>query len=347
MDSVNVKNARGFGHCCRAYCCLVLGLACLAASGAAWADDVGEDFLKHCALATPGGNYLAAGASNRITNCKVLEAIRIIRKGRIASLGHKYTDANNTSGKITPTEFGRTYSLEAFYFGPFGTNGALFHDDYIQGNLAQVGTQFDSLNHAGTLNDLDGKDWFHGLQPDQLGIENVRPIFTRGILIDVAGLKGRMLKTGEEITMADVQVALQREGLTTEDITSGDAVLFNTGWNQMYKAAESGRPEDVDAWANGTPGIGKEVANWLAKRQIVVAGADNTSVEFAPENLEWPDGSFFPLHGYLMGNQGIFLHENLDFSALLKNNVYVFVYTFVPVPFAGASGSPGSPIAIW
>ena len=51
-------------------------------------------------------------------------------------------------------------------------------DDYIQGNVAQIGTQFDRLSHAGTLNDVDGKHWFNGLQPNQIGVENVRPIFT-------------------------------------------------------------------------------------------------------------------------------------------------------------------------
>jgi kynurenine formamidase len=262
-------------------------------------------------------------------------------------LGHEYSSANDPSDKITPPEFGRTYSRDGFYFDPLGSNGGLFHDDYIQGNLAQIGTQFDSLNHAGTLNDTDGKDWFNGLQPDQLGVEKVRPIFTRGILIDVAGLKGRILKAGEEITMADVHAALQRQGLSTEDITSGDAVFFNTGWSHMYELAEQGRPEDFTAWFNGTPGIGRAVAEWLAKRRLVVIGADNHSVEFMPKDFAWPDGAFFPLHGFLIGNQGIFLHENLDFSVLLKNGVYLFVYAFVPVPFVGASGSPGRPIAIW
>lgn len=71
MDTVNAKNSGGFVNFSHAYCCLVLGLACLIAAGAAWADDGGlhhdeEDFLKHCELATPGGNYLAGGACNRI-----------------------------------------------------------------------------------------------------------------------------------------------------------------------------------------------------------------------------------------------------------------------------------------
>jgi kynurenine formamidase len=332
---------------------VVVGMACLLAGVLATAADAGRSPLHTpCPLATPGGNGQAAGASNRITTCQVLSAIPLVRAGRIASLGHVYFDVNNSpDGRVTPSEFGRTYSLEPL--GPYGlpdgigTNRALFFDDYIQGNLGQYGTQLDSLRHAGTLNDTDGKDFFNGLPPEQLGVENIRPIFTRGILIDVAGLKGRMLRIGEEITMADVRDALRRQGLSAQAITSGDAVFFNTGWNRMYERAERGRPEDVAAWANGSPGIGPAVARWLVEKQVVVVGADNIGVEFAPDNLTWPDGAFFPLHGLLIADNGIFLHENLDFSVLLKNRVSEFVYVFVPVPFAGASGSPGNPIAIW
>lgn len=357
MNTVSAKIGGGLSRHRYPYGCLGLGLlAYLVAVGAAWAgdDDRGPHHEapgrpQHCPLATPGGNDLAAGASNRITTCEVLRAIQIIRKGRIASLGRVYTDAKNPPlDRITPLLFGRTYSLEPIpLLDGFGTNRGIFHDDRIQGNLAQIGTQFDGLRHAGTLDDPDGKDWFNGLQPDQLGVENVRPIFTRGILIDVAGFKGRMLEVGEEITMADVHDALRRQGLSSRVITRGDAVFFNTGWSHMYDLAEQGRPEDVAAWGIGEPGIGLEVANWLAERQVVVLGSDNFAVEFVPEGLIWPDGAFDPVHTELIGNQGIFLHENLDFSVLLENGVYVFVYVFAPVPFAGASGSPGNPIAIW
>jgi len=39
-------------------------------------------------------------------------------------------------------------------------------------------------------------------------------------------------------------------------------------------------------------------------------------------------------------------HESLDFTALLQDQVYEFAYIFVPVPLKGATGSPGSPIAV-
>ena len=41
------------------------------------------------------------------------------------------------------------------------------------------------------------------------------------------------------------------------------------------------------------------------------------------------------------------LHEILVFDELISAGVYEFMYVFVPVPFKGATGSPGSPIAVY
>jgi hypothetical protein len=44
----------------------------------------------------------------------------------------------------------------------------------------------------------------------RLGIENAPPFFTRGVLFDVRGLKGRVLDVGEEISLADLKACLGR-----------------------------------------------------------------------------------------------------------------------------------------
>ena len=54
----------------------------------------------------------------------------------------------------------------------------------------------------------------------KLGVEHVVPIFTRGILIDIAGYKGRMLECTEEVTIADLQAALKRQGMDEDVIQS-------------------------------------------------------------------------------------------------------------------------------
>jgi hypothetical protein len=52
------------------------------------------------------------------------------------------------------------------------------------------------------------------------------------------------------------------------------------------------------------------------------------------------------VHIELITKNGIFNHENLDFTELIRDQVYEFTYIFVPVPLKGATGSPGSPIAV-
>ena len=67
------------------------------------------------------------------------------------------------------------------------------------------------------------------------GVERVKPILTRGVLVDVAGYKGvETLPTGYEVTLADVRGALARQQLTESDIRPGDALLFNFGWWRLW-----------------------------------------------------------------------------------------------------------------
>ena len=52
------------------------------------------------------------------------------------------------------------------------------------------------------------------------GIEHIKPIVTRGHLVDMAALKGRLMTQGEEITLADVRAALARQGIPEADVRS-------------------------------------------------------------------------------------------------------------------------------
>jgi hypothetical protein len=56
----------------------------------------------------------------------------------------------------------------------------------------------------------------------KLGMENVKSIVTTGQLFDVAGLKGRNLNLGEEITVADLEACLSRHKVSADAIKCGD-----------------------------------------------------------------------------------------------------------------------------
>lgn len=150
------------------------------------------------------------GAANRLTPAKVLEAKNIIKQGTVYQLGHVYESGMPMFGT-------RHYSLRIPQaFAMPGRNQAVYHDEIISGELGQIGTQFDGLGHLG-IGDLfyNGNRRSEFAQAEglmRLGIENVGPIVTRGVLIDVARFKGvEQLQGGYEITLADLQGALQRE----------------------------------------------------------------------------------------------------------------------------------------
>ena len=130
--------------------------------------------------------------------------------------------------------------------------------------------------------------------------------------------------------------ALTAQGLSENDIHAGDAVLFRTNWGRHWIV-------DNATYNSGAPGIGLEVADWLVNKSVVLVGADTWPLEVVPN----PDLSLaFPVHQKLITDNGIFIHENLNLEELSNKRVYQFAYIFVRVPFKGATGSPGSPIAI-
>ncbi len=286
-----------------------------------------------------------AGASNWITPEKVLDAVKWIKDGKIYRIGHPY--------EATMPKFGdRAFTLRMVGSptgGPFGGNKLVYNDEFLATEIGQCGTQFDGLGHIGIQLGKDGDKsemrYYNGLSQQEigahnglqkLGIEHVKPFFTRGHLIDAMGVKGAMLEAGQEITMADVRAALTKQGMKDDDIRQGDALFFNTGWSSLWQ-------KNNDKYVNGEPGIGVEVARWIAQKGACVVGADCWGIEVVPN----PDKAVaFPVHGELITKNGIFLSENMQFNDLIRDRKYQFVYIFSPVPIKGATGSINSPIAV-
>ena len=286
-----------------------------------------------------------AGGSSWITAAKVLETAKLIKTGKIYELGRVYEAGIPAFGQ-------RVFALRipgTPSGGPFGKNQLIYHDEFLATEIGQIGTQFDGLGHIGCVvgkaGDMTEMRFYNGVTEaemanayglQKLGIEKLKPFFTRGILVDVAGLKGRMLNKGEEITLADVRAALAREGLGEAGIQPGDAIFFNTGWGSLWMKNNA-------EFNSGEPGIGLEVARWVIDRQACMVGADTWATEVVPNPN--PDLAFV-VHNELITKHGILNHENLDFTAVLADRVYQFAYVFAPLRIKGATGSPGRPIAI-
>jgi kynurenine formamidase len=284
-----------------------------------------------------------AGASNWITPEKIMKAFTYAKQGKVYELGHPY-ERNMPYGGT------RSYKISVVDTGPAaGKNMQLGNEEVISGELGQVGTQFDGPGHIGALIKYgDGTMkgvYYNGftqeevVHPDglrHLGVHNVKPIISRGILVDIAAYKGvPRLANSYEVTVADVKGALAKQGIPENSITPGDVVIFRYGWTQLWSTPLE--------YSRNPPGIGLDVAKWLVEKKVTMTGADTAVTEVMPNPN--PD-LVVPVHQELMMKNGIFNLENMDLEALSADKGYEFLFIFTPIRFVGASGSPGRPIAV-
>ncbi len=272
------------------------------------------------------------GAANLLTSEKVLEAVSLVKKGQVYQLGRVYEE----SMPLVPH---RHFSvIMPVPDAPAGKNQIRGTEALLIAEIGQVGTQFDGMGHVGIgdifYNGYDRREFQTAKGLTKLGIENAGAFLTRGVLLDIAGLKGTTrLKKGYEITAQDLRDAMDREKVK---IHKGDAVLIHTGWGSLWKV-------DNDLFNSGEPGIGVEAANFLVSQEICMVGSDSWATEVIPNPN--PDLAF-PVHQILIPLNGIYNLENLDTSSLVRDRVYEFAFFFAPLRLKGFAGSPGNPVAI-
>ena len=145
---------------------------------------------------SPWGAQDQRGANNRMTPAKALEAAKLVKTGKVYQLGYVLEKGIPLFGERldahvvlpgTPTG------------GPFGKHHLYYHDELFVGEIGQIGSQFDGLGHIGMVAG-DGKiRYYNGLPQEEvggayglkkLGVEHLKPFFTRGILLDVLAVKG-------------------------------------------------------------------------------------------------------------------------------------------------------------
>src|SRR6266581_2312056 len=161
------------------------------------------------------------GSGNLMKPETVLRATRLIRTGDVIELGQVLSAS-------MPFSNGRVFELHTkrTVMNP-GTNRRGSNEEIVFSEIGQVGTQFDGFSHqtigdslynCNKLDDIQTRSGFK-----RLGVEHVGALMTRGVLIDVAALKGRpMLPDTYEVTVSDLQQALQREKISLQ---AGDAII--------------------------------------------------------------------------------------------------------------------------
>jgi kynurenine formamidase len=281
------------------------------------------------------------GSFNTITPAKVKAAMRLVKRGKIYRTGMTYWQGMPLFGK-------RTYALHIPGLplgGPLGTNKIVWNDEFICGELGQIGTQFDGPGHVGIMCEDGVPRWYNGAELATMehvygfkvnGVEKLGPCVTRGVLIDMVGLKGRGLNKGEVIYPKDIERCIKKAGIAP--IGEGDAVIFHTGWGRYWN--------DPPTFNAGCPGIGVDAAEYLIAKNPSMLCSDTWPIEVIPG--EDPDRPF-QVHCLMQPVNGVWFLENLSsevLSQMASEGVYEFLWIYIPVQFGGATGSPGEGIAI-
>lgn len=276
------------------------------------------------------------GSANLVTPQSVLAAAQLIRTGKTYSLGI-------TIDATTPAFPPRSLSLQVVQPGQQQGRTAYpnfaYNDDLVQTWLG-IGSQLDGLGHLGGpggvyYNCNRAEDFADIKGLTKLGIENIPPIVARGVVLDMAEHVGvAAMHAGQFFTTADVEAVQKKQGTP---IREGDVVLFHTGWTEAMLAT------DPDAWVAGEPGMAEEVADYLASKNIVAAGADTWGLDVVPpQHPERP----FQGHVTLLKENGIYILETMNTGPLVRDGAFEFLFVLGQAKIKGAVQMIINPVAI-
>jgi kynurenine formamidase len=294
------------------------------------------------------------GSLNAMTDDSRLAALRLAQRGQTFDLGVRYSRNSYKWPGHSPGEIISFRSPEgvkrqadnAFTSAEVNPAGQAWHSCalFINDN---VGTQIDGLGHVTVgednhwYNGYREADWGGDFGPRRCDAGGIPPIVARGVLLDIAGLKGvEALPAHYAITPQDVDQALARQNV---ELRSGDVVLVRTGVLRYWD--EDGANHDL-LKEHDSAGITLETARYLVEQfGPVLIGADTSGLEVNPA----PEGSdtFIPVHKYLIIEQGVYIGEFHYLEDLAREGVYEFCYVAATNKIAGTTaGFTLRPIAI-
>lgn len=287
------------------------------------------------------------GTLNFVTPIDIVNASRLVRKGKVFSLAIPFDENGPQNGswkRFNPIHTMILSGADAEVGAQDWLQGERYADDMITMPL-QCATQWDGLAHIYD----DGKMWngydaklVNSFGAQKNGIEKTKDkMVGRGVLLDLPrSMKKEWLGAGEGISSEDLDECIKACGT---ELHRGDFLLIRTGFmTKFLKEKKWGDYAGGDA-----PGLVVETARWLRDKQVAAVAMDTWGCEVRPN--ETPDCSQ-PWHVITIPNMGLTVGEiwYLDELALdcAKDLVYEFLLVAPALPITGAVGSPVNPIAI-
>ena len=283
------------------------------------------------------------GTLNLITPEAARRGAAAVRTGESFSLAIPFDqtgpqwDANNMPDRVNPEL--KTYAVNVAFTGD-PADFTTTDDSFRMGS--QAATHLDALAHVG----YEGKLWND--TPDsvvtkdgaaQLGIEHDGPIATRGVLLDIARLKGvDHFEENYAITGDDLDAAAAAGGVTVEP---GDAVLVRTGHMHYLRLG------DRLKYSMPAPGLSTKSIAWMRDHDVALVATDNITFEVYP----CEDANIFmPVHMIQLRDMGLAQGQNWhldDLAASCAADGQIdFLLVATPLPLTGAAGAPVAPTAI-
>ena len=204
------------------------------------------------------------GAANQLTPESTLAALALARTGRVLDLSHVI---ENGAPFMPPNQTPYVITSGATARNSQKIRAAMSATNQVGANLERVGmtmhvgTHIDALGHFSIGEHLYGGYNIDDSMGDfgliDLGIENIPPLITRGLCLDVSGLDGgEFLNPGRAVTADDLRRCCEAQDVTPR---AGDVVLINTGWGRYFMT-------DNATYLQGEPGPDEGAAQWLTEQ---------------------------------------------------------------------------------
>ena len=223
-----------------------------------------------------------------------------------------------------------------------------FHtsDDAVQMGL-QAATHWDGLCHASyngfVYNGYPSETITSDKGATVCGIENLRTVCSRGVLLDVARAKGvDVLDCPYAITAEDLDDAV---ALGDVKIKSGDIILVRTGRMSIYES-EGGMAYCLGPSGDGSnAGLSLSTVEWFYDHEVAAVANDTLAFEVYPcEDVP------MAVHMLHLVDMGLTQGQNWNLESLANScsndGIYDFFLSATPEPFLGGVGSPVAPVAI-
>ena len=272
------------------------------------------------------------GTLNYITPQTRLRAAALIKTGQTIPLGREISPASTKGLRQSKYELHRYEDPPPEEAGCIDYIGMIYHGFAV--------THLDALCHIFTP---EGKNGMYNGFPisdvtaegaSRLGIEHAgqHGIAGRGVLLDVAALKGGPLAPGSVITPDDLEGAERAAAVTAGE---GDILFIRNGAGA------------ANTYELGS-GLHADCLVWLHERRIAVVSSDSDS-DVHPPLPGFPRWSE-PIHMIAIPYMGLPILDNTDLEEISRvcsaERRWEFFVTATPWRFRGATSSPVNPLAI-